>query len=252
VQHALRYNPGLRAAELGVQASEHDIASARSGHYPRLSATASYNRSRTFASRASDGVDVGDSENDNATISVQLDVPIFAGGAVRSRVRQAIHSNQATLAQLDQQRRAVGRQTRSVYRSVLAGIAEIEARGAALASAASAYEASEAGLEVGTRTIVEVLINQQNLFAAQREYANARHSFLVNTLRLKQATGQISVDDLRAVDALLTVDADAAAAPAVEEPQPKPARARRDKPIETIRSSGLHPRKRRKPQGRGR
>ena len=78
-----------------------------------------------------------------------------------------------------------------------------------MVSAQAAYEASEAGLEVGTRTIVDVLIGQQALFQAQREYARARHAFLVNTLRLRQAAGTITVDDLQAVNSVLTADAEA-------------------------------------------
>jgi len=216
VEQALRFNPGIRAAERAALASEHDIATARAGHYPSLSATASYNRSTTKGEQTSNGVDFpANSQNDGATIALQLEVPIFSGGAVRSRVRQAIYGRDAIRQQLEQQRRAVRRQTRSAYRAVVAGISEIEARGAALVSARSAYDASEAGLEVGTRTIVEVLITQQNLFAAQREYASARHTFLVNTLRLKQAAGSISPEDIRAVNAMLTADAAPGASAAV-------------------------------------
>jgi outer membrane protein len=235
VQHALRFNPGLRAAELSVSASEDDIASARAGHYPRLSASASYNRSRTYgSSEASGGIDSpADSANEGATISLQLEVPIFAGGSVRSRVHQAMYNRDGAARRLEQQRRAVSRQTRSAYRAVQAGIAEIEARGAALSSARSAFAASEAGLEVGTRTIVEVLITQQNLFSAQRDHAIARHSFLVNMLRLRQTAGSVSREDIRGINALLTVDAESAlGAAAIEEmatPDEPPQPVRRKK-----------------------
>ncbi len=213
VAQAMRFNPQIRAAVLGLDATDHEVATARAGHYPRLSASASYNLSTTSGSSSSNGVDFpSNGENDGTTITVQLELPIFAGGSVRSGVRQAVHAREATRHQLEQQRRAVARQTRRAYHAVVAGVSEIEARRAALVSARSAFAGSEAGLQVGTRTIVEVLITQQNLFAAQREYASARHTFLVNTLRLKQAAGSISMEDIRAVNALLTADPPAASA----------------------------------------
>ena len=79
-----------------------------------------------------------------------------------------------------------------------------------MVSARAAYEAGEAGLEVGTRTIVDVLIAQQQLFVAQREYANARHAYLVNQLKLRQAAGVLEVSDLESVNRMLVTDAEAA------------------------------------------
>ncbi len=215
VQQALELNPSIKAAEFAVEGADENIGTQRAGHYPRLTASASYGKSASWGDTTLNGAATPgpfpfNSENDGPTVGIQLEVPIFAGGAVQSRVRQAIYLRDATQDLLEQQRRAVNRQTRSAYDSVLAGISEIEARSAAQISAKSAYDASEAGLEVGTRTIVEVLITQQNLFAAQREYANARHNFLVNTLRLKQQTGTIALEDIQAVNALLTADAESA------------------------------------------
>jgi outer membrane protein len=127
-------------------------------------------------------------------------------------VRQAVDYRDVAADQLEQQRRAVVRQTRNAQRSLSAGEAEVEARRLSVVSAQAAYEASEAGLEVGTRTIVDVLISQQALFQAQREYARSRHAFLVNTLRLKQAAGTIELDDLQEVNAVLVADAEASLA----------------------------------------
>ena len=87
---------------------------------------------------------------------------------------------------------------------MIAGVSEVGARKQALFSAKSALEATEAGFEVGTRTIVDVLLSQQVLFQAQRDYSQARHNFLVNGLRLKSSAGTITLDDLKAVNALLS------------------------------------------------
>jgi len=104
---------------------------------------------------------------------------------------------------MEQLRRAIVRQTRGAFRGVAAGISEVEARKQALVSARSALEATEAGFEVGTRTIVDVLLSQQQLFAAERESARARHNYILANLRLKQAAGTIDVADLKAVNAML-------------------------------------------------
>jgi outer membrane protein len=213
VDRAMRANPELRAAARGMEAADADVSAAWSGHYPRLSATASFNRSISSGSSSSNGVDFpSNGENGGTTVTLQLELPLFAGGSVRSGVRQATYARDSNRHQVERQRRAVARRARRAYREVVAGIGEIAARRAALASAESAYAASEAGLTVGTRTIVEVLITQQNLFAARRAHAGARHELLVNTLRLEQAAGSLSIDDLRAVNELLVAGPGAAPA----------------------------------------
>jgi outer membrane protein len=103
----------------------------------------------------------------------------------------------------------VTRQIRNQDRNLEAGLAEVEARRLALISAKSALEANEVGFEVGTRTIIDVLLTQQQLFAAAREYSRARHTYLVNTLRLKQAAGVLQTSDIEAINRLLTNDAEA-------------------------------------------
>lgn len=145
-----------------------------------------------------------DGTTDGSSLSLVLDVPVFAGFATQSAVRQSVHNRDAAGEQLEQERRAVVRAVRSAFRAVAAGMSEVEARKQALVSARSALEATQAGFEVGTRTIVDVLLSQQQLFAAQREYARARHSFILAGLRLKQSAGVIDVADIERVNGLLT------------------------------------------------
>ena len=123
------------------------------------------------------------------TYGITLSVPIFSGFATQSRVRQALFQRDAVADALEQEKRAIMRTTRGAFRNLISGAAEVEARRLAVVSAQAAYEAGEAGLEVGTRTIVDVLIAQQQLFLAKREYARSRHAYLVNLLRLRQAAG---------------------------------------------------------------
>jgi outer membrane protein len=104
---------------------------------------------------------------------------------------------------LDRQQRATVRQTNNAYRAVIAGIEQVGAFGQALLSAESALEATQAGFEVGTRTIVDVLIAQQRYFQAQRENSGARHAYIVDHLRLKAAAGLLAEDDLHKINGIL-------------------------------------------------
>ena len=202
---AIENNPDLKAQEYLLQSSEANIQTARAGHLPTLYLGADYSDSKTisgneFSTDGSDGTRGG-------TLGLTLSVPIFSGGATSSRVRQAIAQRDVTQDQLEQTRRALVRNTRNSYQTLVAGISEVEARRSAVTSARAAYEASQVGLEVGTRTVLDVLVNQQTLFNAEREYALARYNFLQNRLLLEQAAGSLDVEDVQDVNRLLTVDA---------------------------------------------
>ena len=214
VELALSNNPTLRARAEALAAAENDVGTARAGHLPTLSATASYGDNASWGdSTRRSPLPLTDSSFGNASTGpsygLTLSVPIFSGLATQSRVRQALYTRDAAADQLEQQKRLITRTTRGAYRNLVAGQAEVEARRLAVVSAQSAYEAGEAGLEVGTRTIVDVLIAQQQLYVAQREYARARHAYLVNQLRLRQAAGTIEGSDLADVNRWLVADADA-------------------------------------------
>jgi outer membrane protein len=218
VAQALANSPSLLSRDLALMAANHDVGTARAGHLPTLSGFVSRGDSTTWGSSGSNDVSFPASSGSlGTTIGVTLSVPIFAGGATQSQVRQAIYSRDAAEDQYEQERRAVTRTTRNAFRALQAGMSEIAAREQALVSARSALEATEAGFEVGTRTIVDVLLSQQQLFQAQRNYSESRHNFLVNTLRLKQAAGVVGVEDVKGVNTLLTTDAEAALAEAAGE-----------------------------------
>ncbi|MEM6938397.1 MAG: TolC family protein, partial [Pseudomonadota bacterium] len=137
------------------------------------------------------------------SLGLTLTVPVYAGGAVASRGRQAAADYDAALDQLEQEKRGVTRTTRNSYRAVLAGISQVEAFRQAVVSAQSALEATEAGFEVGTRTIVDVLLAQRTLFQAQRDFSQSRHDLVVNRLRLRAGAGTIEVTDLETVNQFL-------------------------------------------------
>ncbi|HRN62119.1 MAG TPA: TolC family outer membrane protein [Luteimonas sp.] len=208
VQRALDTNPSLQAAQYDVQGAEHGVSTARAGHLPSLGLGATYSNNTSWYSPSPGTVSVN---NEGNSIGLTLRVPIFAGGATQSRVRQAIAGRDIAQDQLEQGRRAVERNTRFAYQALVAGISEVEARRLAQVSAQSAYDASQVGLEVGTRTVIDVLINQQNLFSAKQQYAAAKYNYLRNRLLLEQAAGTLDVGTVQDVNRLLTVDTTAPA-----------------------------------------
>jgi outer membrane protein len=205
VRTATDSNPALKAKELELRSAEASVDSARAGHLPSIGLRATYGNSHSLfdGNVGPTGID----SSDTSTVGLTVSIPIFSGGATQSQVRQALAQRDVTGDQLDQQRRALVRNTRNAYQTLVAGISEVEARKAAVFSARSAYDASQVGLEVGTRTVLDVLNNQQTLFNAEREYALSRYNFLQNRLLLEQAAGTLDVDDLQDVNRQLTTDA---------------------------------------------
>lgn len=202
VADALASNPSLQAQQANLEASEASVASARAGHLPTLGLSASYGKAITGLY---DPAYVGANKG-NTNVGITLNIPIFAGGATQSNVRSALAQRDATADGVEQTRRAVERSTRSAYQAVVAGISEVEARRLALVSAQSAYDASQVGLEVGTRTVLDVLNNQRTLFSAQQAYAQAKYSFLQSRLLLEQSAGSLDVADVEAINRMLTAD----------------------------------------------
>lgn len=209
VQAAINNNPALKAKELQLRSSDVDIETARAGHLPTLYLGANYGRNRSDGDSTNNVLNLSsdfENQSNSRSIGLTLSLPIFAGGATQSRVRQALAQRDATADELEQQKRALVRNTRNAYETLVAGISEVEARKAAVFSARSAYDASQVGLEVGTRTVLDVLNNQQTLFNAEREYSLARYNFLQNRLQLEQAAGTLDIDDLQDVNRLLTAE----------------------------------------------
>jgi outer membrane protein len=214
VAEAVENNPSLKAKELQVQASDADVTTARAAHLPSLNFNGSYGKNTSWGDSTFSSTNPPFSstfptggESRGPSFGITLSVPIFSGGATQSRVRQAIAQRDIARDELEQQKRALVRNTRNAYQTLVAGVSEVEARRLALVSAQAAYDASQVGLEVGTRTVIDVLINQQNLFNAQREYALSKYNFLQNRLLLEQAAGTLDVDDVADVNRLLTADA---------------------------------------------
>ncbi|KAF1004168.1 MAG: Outer membrane protein TolC [Luteibacter sp.] len=204
VAQAVKTNPTIISGQYNVDANEHSISAARAGHLPTLGATASYGKSSSWTENLGA---VNSANNPNGrgttTVGLTLTVPIFSGGYTQSKVRQAIYNRDSAQDSLEITRRQVVRDTLNYYRSVVAGISKVGATKAAVESAESARDATQAGFEVGTRTIVDVLIAQQNLTQALSNYSQARHQFILDKLLLKQTAGTVDFKDMETINSLL-------------------------------------------------
>jgi outer membrane protein len=192
---AQQENFSILAENANLEVLNKEVEVSRSGHYPTLDLVGGYTVNRSDSQTAT--------EADLGSVGLELEVPIFTGGAVSAQSRQALANYRAAQQGLDQTRRAVNRQVRDAFRGVLSSISQVEALKAATISAQSALESTQAGYEVGTRTIVDVLNVQRNLFSSQRDYLNSRYGYIINGLSLKAAAGNLSVEDLQRVNGWL-------------------------------------------------
>jgi outer membrane protein len=199
VKQALQTNPDLLAQKSNVETAEHNITAARSGHLPTVTATVSYGKSASWYENST-----SHQHNDGSTtIGLTLNVPIFSGGLVQSQVRQSIYQRDAANDGLESQRRQVVRDTLNYFRSVIAGIAQVESTKASVESGQKALEATRAGFGVGTQTMTDVLLAIQTLTSSESSYSQARHQFILNKLLLKQTAGTADIHDMESINTLL-------------------------------------------------
>ena len=191
---ALAQNLRLLAARHDTETARREIERAQAGHYPALDAVGSHRRN----DKRSGGGTLG-----STSIGLRLNFPLYAGGAVLSRTRESRHRYRQALDELERERRRAQRETRDAYLGINSGISRVTALEQAVRSGEAAAGAVEAGFQVGTRTSVDVLNAQGDLFRARRDLAGARYTYIRNVLRLKHAAGTLSEDDLRQVSAWL-------------------------------------------------
>jgi len=175
--------------------SRKSIEVQRAGHLPQLDMVASYTGSDVNSTSGFRG--------DAQSVGVQLNVPIFEGGAVNSRTRQASYQYEAAKENLIAVKRAVKRQVKDAYNGVVSNISRVEALKTAVTSSESAVEASQVGFEIGTRTMVEVLAEQKKLYRIKRDLYRSRYDYLINSIKLKQASSELTQNDLEQINRLL-------------------------------------------------
>ena len=208
VDLALNQNLNLVASRLDEQLARDEISYRRTGHYPTLELVASTGETTTdgdASSTVNDELRTAriDTTRETDFIGLQLNVPLFAGGATASRVREAVYLHRASREQLQRVTRETERQARDAYLGVISERSRVAALEQAVQSSRTALEATQAGFEVGTRTIVDVLNSQFSLYAAVTNYYQSRYDYLLNALRLKQAAGNLAIQDLERIDQFL-------------------------------------------------
>lgn len=199
VKQALAQNPDLLTQQYNVQTAERNITVARAGHLPTITANLSRGKSASWFENSN----LHENTPASTTIGLTLNVPIFSGGATQSRVRQSIDDRDAATDAMELQRRQVVQDTLNNYRSVIAGISQVESAKASVDSANKALEATRAGYEVGTQTMTDVLLAIQTLTQSEGTYSQARHQFVINKLLLQQSAGAADIKDLEQINTLL-------------------------------------------------
>jgi len=210
VDMALGQNLALVSSRLDEKLARDEISFRRNGHYPTIDLIATTGEFDTTGERITDNITPPfdpprftsnpDSDGSSDSIRIQFNVPLFSGGSTSSRVREAVYLHRAAQEQLQRVTRETERQTRDAYLGVLSEMSRVEALEQAVESSRTALEATQAGFDVGTRTIVDVLDSQFALYRSITLFYQARYDYLMNALRLKQAAGSLQIQDLEEID----------------------------------------------------
>ena len=202
VETSLEQNLSYLSAQVGVEIAKSEIKVQRSGHLPTIGIQASKRDIDTDSFRSDSGSEFtpADNENINEGVGVQLNLPLYSGGQVTSRVRQAVARHRASKEKLERVARETTRIARDSYLGVISGIATVKALQQSVKSSATALQATEAGYEVGTRTTVDVLDARRRLYSSQKNLAISKYDYLKNILQLKQAAGTLTQSDLEQIN----------------------------------------------------
>ena len=210
VTQADAVNPSLRQLRLAADVAALEIEKARAGNLPTVGLSASFTDAHTRLSgdvRTGAGAIVPFGPNsgtgNTTNIAVQVSIPLFAGWSIQNRIKETLSLQEKSQSDLEAGRRGVAQGTRSAFFGVKSLQAQVAALEAAESSSKLALESTQLGYKVGVRVNLDVLNAQTQLFQAQRDLAKARYDVVVNGLKLKQAAGTLSAQDVTAVNALL-------------------------------------------------
>ncbi|TBM30329.1 outer membrane channel protein TolC [Hafnia paralvei] len=209
LQEAEKRNLSLLSARLSQDLAREQIKYAQTGYMPTLDLTASSGVSNTDYNSLSNSQKAQNSNGASSyqgqnTIGLQFNLPLYSGGATNSQVQQAQYNFVGASESLESAHRSVIQNVRSSFNNISASISGVEAYRQAVVSAQSSLEATEAGYQVGTRTIVDVLNATTTLYSAKESLSNARYDYLISQLNIKYALGTLNQNDLMALNGVLT------------------------------------------------
>ena len=191
VAFALANNFELKASLLAQQAANQTAKAAKAQHLPKITVSADYSKRDVEATTAPEAL-----VTEQTAINLNLTMPIFSGGLISSQARQSSYQAQAAEQNYIAAKRNTMQAVRSNHQLAITNAARVKARKQAITSAESALKATQAGYDVGTRNIVDVLVAQRTLFQAKRNFSNARYDYILSMMRLKQVAGQLSPEDI--------------------------------------------------------
>lgn len=209
VTRADEVSPSLKQLRLSLDVARLEIEKARAGHLPTVGISASFTDAHTRLQGESRiggaTVPFGPSSGTGPTsnLSLQLNLPLFAGYSVQNRIKETLSLEEKTGSDLEAGRRAVAQNTRGAFLGVQSLEAQVKALEAAEASNKLSLEATQLGYKVGVRVNIDVLNAQTQLFQTQRDLAKARYDVILNRLKLRQASGVLSPQDVYGVEAFL-------------------------------------------------
>ena len=196
VDAAVKDSFAVQAQQVAAEVAAKEIERTQAGHYPTLDVVANYGRSRSAQGYTSNQTtDVGN-------IGLQLNIPIYQGGLVNSKTREAVANRTAAEAALENARRTASLGAQQSFLGVVNGLAQVRALDAALISSTSALESNKLGYEVGVRINIDVLNAENQVYVTKRDLAKARFDTLLAQLKLKAAVGALSEADLEQINPL--------------------------------------------------
>jgi outer membrane protein len=187
----------VQAQKAAAEAAAKAVEVSRAGHYPTLDMVANVNQNNGPGQFG-----VGSIDNRTNQIGLQLNIPIFQGGSVNSKTREALARLDAEKAALDNARRTSTLNARQSYLGVVNGLSGVRALEAALVSGRSSLESNRLGYEVGVRINIDVLNAENQVFVTRRDLAKARFDTLLSQLKLKAAVGALAEADLEQINSL--------------------------------------------------
>lgn len=195
IEEALKQNLALEVQRHAAEVARQEVARQKSGHYPSLDLVVRHNWRETEGTLFGGGSEVETQEG-----LLRLNVPIYEGGLVSSRTREAVKLYEAALQDLEKQTRAVKRQTRAGYLGVESAISRAESLQQSVESQTLTLEGKREGFKSGLYTSLAVLDAERDLYLAKQDYAQARYDYILNSLRLQQAAGTLKEEDIAMVN----------------------------------------------------
>lgn len=199
VAQSEQQSPAVRQAQLGLEVAQLETQKAQAGNKPTLDLTGSYN---VMLNNGSSNTSQ-DYRTNVAQVGLSLNLPLFAGFAIQNRIKETLSLEDKSRSDLEAAKRNVAQATRTAFFGVESGLGQVKALEAAEASSQSALDATKLGYQVGVRINIDVLNAQTALFDTKAKLAKARYDVLLTTLKLRQANGTLTADDLNAINALL-------------------------------------------------